>query len=161
MVRKKKSGIHYALFILWILFLPNAPYLITDLIHLCSYSRLRQTADTLLLFSAGIVGLFFYLISMGETIRWMKLNYQFSKQEFLIIAFSLLSGYGLYLGRYLRLNSWEIISNPNNVLQSILGTFIHYQNLKECVVISFAFAIFLYFAYKFFQPLLNRPHEST
>lgn len=156
-----KKSFHYLIFVLWILFLPNAPYLITDIIHLCSYTRIRQTTDTLLLFSSGIIGLFFYLISLGEMTQWMKKNYQFSKQELLIVIFSALSGYGLYLGRFLRLNSWEVFSNPDNVMHSLAYSFLNYQNLKESALISFAFAIFLYFAYKFFQPLLFRSHESV
>jgi uncharacterized membrane protein len=145
--------------VLWVLFLPNAPYLITDIIHLCDYSKFRQTADTLILFGAGLIGLMFYILSLKEMIGWMTLNYRYGKQETLLLIFSALSGFGLYLGRYLRLNSWEIFSKPYTTLYLIKNSLLNLHGGMEATIISLAFAIFLYFAFKFFQPFINANHE--
>lgn len=96
----------------WLLFLPNAPYLVTDYIHLQADSRVPLWFDFLLLgsFSASGVMLGFasvYLVQvvvserLGAAAGWM-----------LSIAVFALSALGIYIGRVLRLNSWDAVQEP-------------------------------------------------
>ncbi len=98
--------------LLWLLFFPNAPYLLTDLIHLRPRHDAPFWFDWILMISfagAGfLIGCFsLYLIHrrlilwMGKTKAWM-----------MVIAIWCLSAFGIYLGRFPRWNSWDIATNP-------------------------------------------------
>ena len=97
---------------LWLLFLPNAPYLLTDLIHLGS--RDAPLWFDLVLFSAfAWTGAFLGFLSIylmqvvvrrahGALLGWA------------LVGGSLLaSGFGIYLGRSLRWNSWDFVTSPS------------------------------------------------
>jgi uncharacterized membrane protein len=99
-------------FTLWLLFLPNAPYILTDLLHLRPRPPVPLWYDLALLLSCAGTGLLLGYISLlevqgavekqlGRVAGWM------------VAAGSLfLSGFGIYLGRFLRRNSWEILTDP-------------------------------------------------
>ena len=102
--------------LLWLLFLPNAPYLVTDLIHLHSTSVPRWY-DALMLFSFAQNGLLLTLASLSlvQTAVSRHLNKQLS-WLFAILALAL-SGIGVTMGRFLRWNSWDIFTSPISLLQ--------------------------------------------
>ncbi|RZJ72995.1 DUF1361 domain-containing protein [Flavobacterium sp.] len=96
----------------WLLFLPNAPYILTDFLHFRNFTqKMPAWFDLLLLASYSISGLLFGLLSMRQMhLVWRK---SFGKiANFLIPASALLSGFGIYLGRFKRYNSWDILSDP-------------------------------------------------
>ena len=97
---------------LWLLFFPNAPYIFTDLIHLNTrfYSHYWVDLSLILLvaltgFMTGFVSLYLMqtLVAerLGRTISWV-----------FILAVAGLSGVGIYLGRFLRWNSWDAVLHP-------------------------------------------------
>jgi uncharacterized membrane protein len=97
---------------LWLLFFPNAPYLITDLIHLGEYERQILWFDTVCFFIAALAGICTGLYSLH--LAHQVLN-QFINNVFAWIVISasiVLSGFGLYLGRYARFNSWDLFTHP-------------------------------------------------
>lgn len=97
----------------WLLFLPNAPYLVTDVIHLRTvWGGVPWWFDVALIGSAAATGLLLGYASLlivqavvarrhGEVAGWL-----------LAVAALLLSGVGVYMGRFLRLNSWDVVSRP-------------------------------------------------
>ena len=108
-----KSKIKAAiLFMLWLLFMPNAPYMITDLIHL----RLRQFVplwfDMLLICSFAWLGLLLALLSVMNMHRKLqaRLSPLVLRAGLFVIFFS--AGYGIYAGRFLRWNSWDVFWRP-------------------------------------------------
>jgi len=108
------------LFGLWLLFWPNAPYLITDLIHLNKWFNPAEWLDVLLFFSAAFTGLVLGLYAMYK-VHWILLDYFGSLRCWIIVLVCLLlSSYGIYLGRVLRWNSWDILSNPILLLQDAM-----------------------------------------
>ena len=102
----------YAILFLWLLFFPNAPYIITDLLHLKDYSQNILWFDSLLIFSFAITGLLIGLSSLS--IVHQSLEQMLGKmQSWSVVVGSLvLLGFGIYLGRYCRLNSWDLFSQP-------------------------------------------------
>lgn len=97
---------------LWLLFFPNAPYLITDLIHLGEYERQILWFDTVGFFIAALAGICTGLYSLQVTHQVLN---QFINNVFAWIVISasiVLSGFGLYLGRYARFNSWDLFTHP-------------------------------------------------
>ncbi len=103
---------------LWLLFYPNAPYMMTDLIHVQAQSS-TVIYDTLIIYSIATLSLFYGFYSLLWVIQqWQQL---FSKSVgiFVLISSIILSGLGNYLGRILRLNSWDLFTHPGKVMMDI------------------------------------------
>jgi uncharacterized membrane protein len=106
---------------LWLLFLPNAPYLITDLMHLRYSSIVPIWYDAIMIFSFALSGLLLGFLSLylmqSLVVRrfgW-RLGWLFA---WLVLG---LSGLGVYIGRFLRWNSWDIFTSPFNLFNSLLN----------------------------------------
>ena len=136
---------------MWLVFLPNAPYLLTDFVHLHVRTHLPFWFDLLLLLSFSLTGLLLFMFSFYsfglKVLSVFRLKYQ------KLITYSLfgLCGYGLYLGRCLRYNSWDIISNPFGLIASMFRSLTDPQWFKETIGMSILFGLFLYFGYKVFK----------
>lgn len=104
---------------LWLLFLPNAPYILTDLIHLESSRGMPQWYDLALILSCAGAGLFFCYLSLLDVQRFIARNFG-AKFGWLVAAGSLLlCGFGIYLGRFLRWNSWDLLTRPSALLSNV------------------------------------------
>ncbi len=107
----------------WLAFFPNAPYMITDLVHLTpDEARDRTWHDTIMLFYYAQVSLFNGLVSL----YWMHgawgRTYKKPTGLILLLLSFPLGGLGVYLGRILRLNSWDIVQNTAATFQNLLGS---------------------------------------
>lgn len=105
--------------IIWLIFIPNAFYILTDLFHL-NYKNLAPVwYDLVLIFSFAWAGLMLGFSSLKdiELILSERLNKKWIPVFSALILF--LISFGIYLGRILRWNSWNIINEPGNLLQDI------------------------------------------
>lgn len=105
---------------LWLLFLPNAPYLVTDMLHLHPSRHSPMWFDLILLLSFALSGLFLgyvSLYSMQEMVN--KAGGKITGWVFVLAVLGL-SSFGIYLGRYLRWNSWDVVVNPTGLALDIL-----------------------------------------
>lgn len=100
--------------IFWLLFLPNAPYMITDLLHLHlrSVVSIPLWFDVLLLFTFSFLGLLLFFFSVKKVHRHLEYSMQKIKAWIIIYAVFFLTGFGIYLGRFLRWNSWDLFTRP-------------------------------------------------
>lgn len=107
-------------FILWILFFPNSPYIITDLFHLRIQTNMPLWFDLVLILSFTWIGLLFGLISL-KNIELIFLKHIKRKWlvNLLIVILLFLSSLGVYIGRFLRWNSWDIIKEPVKLIFDI------------------------------------------
>jgi uncharacterized membrane protein len=103
----------------WLLFLPNAPYLLTDLIHLGSRNDAPLWFDVVLFtafaWTGALLG-FLSLYLMQVVVRQLaggRLSWAF------VGASLLASGFGIYLGRSLRWNSWDFLTRPDALLSDV------------------------------------------
>jgi uncharacterized membrane protein len=139
----------------WLFFYPNAPYILTDFIHVIR-TRVRVepphpliTENALLwydiilnssfAFIGHIIGLISLLILHG-TIRQ-----RYSRRwgwAFVVIATGL-GGYGIYLGRFERLNSWDIARDPARTLRIAFANLVN----PKAVLVSLCFALFIFLTY--------------
>jgi uncharacterized membrane protein len=103
----------------WLLFFPNAPYIFTDIIHLTSRFSHAFWVDLMLILSCALTGLVLGFVSLylmqsivariaGRMASWV-----------FIAMVAGLSGFGIYLGRFLRFNSWDIVVRPMKLYQGI------------------------------------------
>ncbi|MDG0813239.1 DUF1361 domain-containing protein [Cohnella rhizosphaerae] len=125
-----RGGLLLVLGVGWLLLYPNAPYLTTDLIHLImnpAYSW-RQSTESLILWYDLIVfflfawcGLLLGYLSMRQFHRLVSGHLGNSAGWLFIVAVSFLGGFGVYLGRVIRLNSWDVVFSPFRLANSVIG----------------------------------------
>jgi uncharacterized membrane protein len=145
---KDKSKWKLALvFCCWLAFFPNALYIVTDLVHLELESPVPKWFDALLLFSSAVLGLILAFISLYRVEAFLSKTVSRKLLAPLILLILFLGSFGVYLGRFLRWNSWDIINNPFQLLLSIgyriVSPFDHVQTWGITVV----FTVFFYLLY--------------
>ena len=135
----------------WLLFIPNSFYIITDLVHFTHIRTAPKWFDLLLIFSFAWNGILCGIISLRrvETLTALLRGKQFS--VFLVFCVMWLSAFGVYIGRFLRYNSWDVITDPFSLLGEALDLIIHpFQNEYAWgMTISYSmFMTFIYFTIK-------------
>jgi uncharacterized membrane protein len=96
----------------WFFFLPNAPYLITDMIHFQPRPPVPVYLDEVIVYAAAWNGVLMAYTSVMRVERWLLTRYAARPVSIALIVVFLLCGFGMYLGRYQRWNSWNIITHP-------------------------------------------------
>ena len=138
---------------LWLLFLPNAPYIITDFLHLKQRPPIPYWFDILLLFSAALNGLLLGLLSLLTVEKFLASRYGNRVSGLIILCSFFLCAFGIYLGRFLRWNSWDIIMNPGeiagDILERVFNPFDHIGTWSVTVLFGSFFYV-LYYSIKNF-----------
>ena len=142
----RRSGWLFAA--LWLLFFPNAMYIITDLFHLRERGDIPLWYDLLLILSAALNGVVLGFISLRKIERWMVGYIDKKYLSVLIFVILVLCGYGIYLGRYERWNSWDIITNPVSLASEIFYHVIHPYRNADIWILSAAFGTWMFLIYK-------------
>lgn len=106
-------------FAVWLAFLPNAPYVVTDLVHLGPAANVPLWFDLALLAFCGGTGLLLGYISLADVQTVIARRFSGRAGWGVAIAALLLSGFGIYVGRFLRWNSWDTLANPLSLLGDI------------------------------------------
>jgi uncharacterized membrane protein len=140
----QKSKVKTLLFLsVWLLFLPNSFYLLTDFIHLSQSSNHLVWFDLVVFSSYALIGFTIGIVSLIEFENIIR-NYTSSLITNLIMpSICFLCGIGIYLGRILRYNSWDILSNPIELVSDILTSLLSIHAL----LFSFYFGVYIYLFY--------------
>lgn len=129
--------------LLWLLFFPNAPYLVTDLIHLHARPPIPLWYDALLLFSFAWLGIALALQALQQLRIYLATHYPSHWVKSLISLPLLLSGLGIYLGRVRRWNSWDALLHPKGPLGDTLDLFLHPGHHVQSWAMIVLFSVFL------------------
>jgi uncharacterized membrane protein len=117
---RRGVGILVALLVaVWLLFFPNAPYVLTDFIHLHGNGPSPLWYDALMLSSFAWTALMLGFVSLylvhaiiapraGAAVGWL-----------VVVCVLGLASFGVYLGRFARFNSWDVVTRPHLVLSVI------------------------------------------
>jgi uncharacterized membrane protein len=151
----------YFLLLSWLLFFPNALYIITDLIHLDeSGSDVPVWYDAILLFTCSVAGLIMAFVSLYQVEIFLKKNISARHTGKLIMAAIFLGSFGVYVGRFLRWNSWSIITKPQmlfmDISNQIFLPFHHYKTWVVTLLLTCLFSL-LYFAVKKLPAVFKEP----
>lgn len=150
----KNRGVVFLVLAGWLLFFPNAPYIITDFLHLKQRPPVPYWFDILLLFSAALNGLLLGLASLVTVERFLINRYGKQWTAFIVFCSFFLCSFGIYIGRYLRWNSWDIILNPGEIaydlIKRVINPFDHIQTWS----VTLLFGCFLYVVYYSIKNLL-------
>ena len=103
----------------WLAFLPNAPYLVTDFMLLRDIGGMPVWYDVALLTTFAWTGLLLGFVSVYLVQQSVARVAGAAMGWFCALAALGLSGLGVYLGRYLRWNSWDLLVQPRDVLADI------------------------------------------
>ena len=138
----------------WLLFFPNASYILTDLFHLSHNSSMPIWFDLVLILSFAWTGLLYGFLSLWNLEELME---QFlSKRTITLLSVVLLfiSSFGIYIGRYLRWNSWDILHHPTKLMgdigDRIINPFDHTRTWGVTVFMGLFLAM-LYFTFRFLR----------
>jgi uncharacterized membrane protein len=127
-----------------IAFLPNAPYVLTDIIHLIEQIKQEHSVwtVTLALIPQYLV---FMLLGFGSyVLSVMNLGYYLKQQgwgRFILateITIHALSAIGIYLGRFIRFNTWDILTNPDALVNTVMNDLI---GKRPVVVMAATFVV--------------------
>ncbi len=128
---------------IWLLFLPNSFYIITDLIHLTRSHNNCHWMDLIIISSYACIGFILGLLSLLDFEQLFLRYYSKHMLRLVIPILCFLCGIGIYMGRILRFNSWDILNKPLTVCHSI------YPHLLSAQALLFVchFGAFIYFTY--------------
>ncbi|WP_203258987.1 DUF1361 domain-containing protein [Hyunsoonleella ulvae] len=146
----------------WLLFLPNAPYIITDLLHLKISNTTFLWLDILVVLSFACTGLLLFFLSFYTMKELLLKRFSLKKMNYLIFILCFLNGFGVYLGRFLRYNSWEILSNPKFLFEDVYAIVTQPFRHPEAWLFTFLFGLFLRFGYWIFESFYvnSKLHQS-
>lgn len=139
--------------ILWLLFFPNAPYIITDLVHLYPYTNNGSSYwhHQIMIYTFAFVSLICGLLSLYWIQKiWTACFSQALSRVFTISSIAL-SGYGVFLGRIERFNSWDFFIHPMPLAKYVLHSF----GNPTAILITFEFATFIGLAYCMLYSLIH------
>ena len=132
---------------LWLLFLPNAPYLVTDLVHLYERPPVPLWYDIGLLAAFILSGCFLAVVSL-HIMQALVRRVAGSLASWLFVGIAMgLSGLGVYLGRVQRWNSWDILFYPRDVLADATRPLLNPASHLHPLALSALFAAVIFICY--------------
>jgi uncharacterized membrane protein len=111
--------------LLWLVFIPNSFYIITDLFHLGKYDEAPRWFDLTLIFSFAWNGLVLGIVSVKQMESIVKCYFAPRYAWLFIYTVMWLNALGIFIGRFLRFNSWDIITNPLSLINEIITMVVH------------------------------------
>jgi uncharacterized membrane protein len=152
---RKKYLLLFITAVFWLIFYPNSSYIISDFIYLAkypikifTYNFLSKPSnimwfDILLVFSFAFLGHFIGLISLFIFHRIFKVLFSNFKSWLFVFVSVILSGFGIYLGRFNRLNSWDLVTMPYETTLEITNSVFS----ARAVLFSVGFSLFTFVTY--------------
>lgn len=133
--------------LVWLLFFPNAAYLVTDLYNLQDMPPVPFWYDLGFFATLAWTGLLLAVASLQIVQRMVKQSYGAWISWLVVLIVVGLNGVGIYLGRFLRWNSWDIVTDPFAVLQDAITPFLHPLAYRQSVAIIIVFSALLLVVY--------------
>jgi uncharacterized membrane protein len=149
--KRLSNATFFILGFFWLLFIPNAPYIVSDLIHIGVVRSVPVIYDAFLLFSIAYAGFYLGLHSIYHIDQILKRRYKKTISEIVIFLIILFISFGIYLGRFLRFNSWDIFKEPISLIKTTHITFLypkdHTTYLYVALFVLFTYVFYLSFRY--------------
>lgn len=147
---RKHKWKQFFLFFTWLLFFPNALYIITDLVHVQETGDAPAWFDVILLFTSAFIGLIMAFKSLYNAEKYLSKKMRKKTLSVTIPAIIFIGSFGVYLGRFQRWNSWDIIHNPFELAEDILACFVspqaHFKSWAVTIILSILFYLIYCFS---------------
>ncbi len=132
----------------WLLFFPNAPYILTDLVHLGTYDGgMFWWVNLIMILSFAMTGLLLGYLSLYVIQKRIAQRFGSLPAWAFALGTLALCGFGIYLGRFLRWNSWDLLFEPLLLLRDIWQVIRHPFGNWQVYAISILLASFLVVMY--------------
>ena len=147
--------------VLWLLFLPNAPYIVTDFVHLSADTQASLWLDGVELSAFAWTGMLLGFVSLylvhavlrnrlGELAGWGA-----------VMGVLALASVGVYLGRVKRWNSWDVLTQPGTKLAELRGHVADPAAITQALSVTAGVTLLLLAAYLVFYVLMGARIEPT
>jgi uncharacterized membrane protein len=147
--------------LLWLLFLPNAPYMVTDFLHLHHRPPVPVWYDSILLTSFAWTGCYLAVASL-RIMQALVDNHLGQRASWAFVGVTLvLTGFGIYLGRFLDWNSWDLFTRPGGVLSDVLPRLLNPLDHPRTYGVTILFAAFLFVFYVTFVAAHRRAAQRA
>jgi uncharacterized membrane protein len=132
--------------LVWLAFFPNAPYMLTDFVHLAQPGGATPLwFDVLMLVWAIFTGLLLGIASLKMMQQIIARTFSPAVGWVFVVASSMLSSLGIYLGRFLRWNSWNLLQDPLAIVKDVYDIVRHpITNFSVYVFMLFFTMLFLF-----------------
>lgn len=121
-----ESGIKFiCIFLIWLLFIPNSFYIITDLFHLELRTGMSRWFDLVLIFTFAWNGLLLGIVSVSQMAGIVQHRFAIREELVFLLPLMGLIAWGVYIGRYMRFNSWDILTNPFTLIGDVGYMLVH------------------------------------
>jgi uncharacterized membrane protein len=140
---------------LWLLFLPNAPYIVTDLGYLGEWTGAPLWYDVVLASGAAWAGLALGFLSLYLIHAVVRSFFGALNAWFFVLGTLALSSFGIYLGRFERWNSWDLFVRPRALLGDIWTGAMNPDDQLRAIGVTVAFTAFLAATYLVFYSFVN------
>ena len=145
-IMEKRLKLLLILFV-WLLFMPNSFYILTDLFHLDDMNAGHEWFDLTMILSFAWSGILFGVLS----IRKMEMLLKTAKGKFIsglvICGVMWLNAFGIYIGRFLRFNSWDVITNPFSLFGEIFNILFNPYDYRYVWAMTSCFSFFMIILY--------------
>lgn len=162
----KRTWLYFAIpffAFLWLIFFPNAPYILTDLQYLNRVTTpVPLWFDIIFLVWFSWTGVLLGLVSLYLMHEIVQRNFGRWPGWIFVLIVSGLSSAGIYVGRFMRWNSWDILGNPTELAMDILGLVIDPSlRLLAFTTLFAVFFLFVYLTLYTFAHLFREQVEQT
>jgi uncharacterized membrane protein len=131
----------------WLLFYPNAPYILTDLIHLVEHPSGLVWFDLVLIATCAWTGLLIGFVSLSLVQSVVRRHFGAPAGWLFVLTTTALASFGIYLGRFLRWNSWDVLTDPERLFYDIWVRIVNPFAHTQTFVVSLMLSGFLLVAY--------------
>jgi len=145
-----------ALLVFWLIFFPNAPYIITDLFHIRVIKSMPVWYDTLMILSYAWTGMLFGFLSLWDIERILGRKLPRPLVTFISGFLLFVGSFGIYVGRYLRWNTWDIFTRTSEVLTDIGDRFVDPFQYRTTWGVTIFMGLFLNIVYWSFRLVKKR-----
>ena len=140
---------------LWLLFFPNAPYLVTDLMHVGRSARVPVLYDVVLLAAGAWAGLLLGLTSLFLVHAVARRLTSAVNAWALVVGVLAVSSFGIYLGRVERWNSWDVVVRPHSLGHQLSAGVLHPLSHPRPLALTVLLASFLLVSYLVFYSFVR------
>jgi uncharacterized membrane protein len=148
-------------FLAWLCFFPNAPYILTDLFHLRPRAGVPFWYDLALILFFAWSGLMLGYASLMDMQMIITRHFGRITGWIIVIGSLILGSFGIYLGRYLRWNSWDVLSSPFALIKDIAIRVLEPADHPRTYGVTLIFSLFLIIGYLMLSQFTKAYHGRT
>ena len=146
---------------LWLGFLPNTFYMVSDLIHIGVTGEISVLFDAVMLMAFIWSGFLLGFVSIYVVHRQLRRRIGTTRADITVGVILFLCSFAIYLGRYLRWSSWDVLVNPAGVLFDVSDPFINPSAHPQAFTTTIMFFVLLGSIYFVTYQLVQLAREST